>query len=99
MNWEDLRHFLALAKVGSFSEAARQLKVDHTTVARRVALLETALGLRLIDRYPRAVALTPEGSRIAELGHRMEDDAFALLRAAKGADPAINGTVRISAPP
>jgi DNA-binding transcriptional LysR family regulator len=99
MNWEDLRHFLALAKVGSFSEAARQLKVDHTTVARRVAQLEAGLGLRLIDRTPRAVALTAEGSRIAELGRGMENDAFAILRAAKGADPAISGTVRISAPP
>ena len=39
MDWEDLRHFLALAKADSLSEAARQLKVDHTTVARRVAML------------------------------------------------------------
>jgi DNA-binding transcriptional LysR family regulator len=99
MDWEDLRHFLALAKAGSFSETARQLKVDHTTVARRVAALETALDLRLIDRLPRAVMLTPDGLRIAALGGRMEEDAFAILRAAKGADAAISGPVRVSAPP
>ena len=99
MDWEDLRHFLALAKAGSLSEAARQLRVDHTTVARRVAALEAALGLRLIDRLPRAVALTPEGGHIAQLGGRMEEDAFAIVRAAKGADPAPSGPVRISAPP
>lgn len=99
MNWEDLRHFLALAKTGSFSEAGRQLNVDHTTVARRVAELEAALGLRLIDRLPRAVMLTVDGSRIAELGRRIEEDAFALVRAAGGADPEISGQVRVSAPP
>jgi DNA-binding transcriptional LysR family regulator len=99
MNWEDLRHFLVLAKAGSLSEAARQLSVDHTTVARRVAALEAALGLRLIDRLPRAVALTLEGCHIAELGSRMEDNAFAIIRAANGADQALSGSVRISAPP
>jgi DNA-binding transcriptional LysR family regulator len=99
MDWEDLRHFLALAKAGSFSEAARRLAVDHTTVARRVSALEAALGVRLIDRLPRAVVITPEGHRIAELGGRMDEDAFAILRAANGIDAAINGIVRVSAPP
>jgi DNA-binding transcriptional LysR family regulator len=99
MDWEDLRHFLALARTGSLSEAARQLAVDHTTVARRVGALEKALGLRLVDRLPRSYSLTGEGARIAELGARLEDDIFAILRTARGADPAMNGTVRVSAPP
>ncbi|MGO8953899.1 MAG: LysR family transcriptional regulator [Rhodomicrobium sp.] len=99
MNWEDLRHFLALAKTGSFSEAGRRLNVDHTTVARRVAELEAALGLRLIDRLPRAVMLTPDGIRIADLGGRMEEESFAIARAAGSAGPEIAGRVRVSAPP
>ncbi len=99
MNWEDLRHFVALAKTGSFSQAGRRLRVDHTTVARRVAVLETALGLRLIDRLPRAVLLTEDGRRIAALGERMAEDAFAILRSADGARPEIEGEVRVSAPP
>lgn len=99
MNWEDLRHFLILARSGSLSEASRQLGVDHTTVARRVTALEQALGVRLVDRLPRAYALTEDGRRIAALGERLEDDAFAVLRAARAADPAPHGTVRVSAPP
>lgn len=99
MNWEDLRHFIVLARSGSLSEAARQLGVDHTTVARRVAALEDALRLRLVDRLPRAYALTEDGHRIAALGERLEDDAFAVLRAAHAADPSPSGVVRVSAPP
>jgi DNA-binding transcriptional LysR family regulator len=99
MNWEDLRHFVMLARVGSLSEAARQLDVDHTTVARRVTALEAALGLRLVDRLPRAYALTDDGRRIAALGERLEDGAHAVLRAARAADPTPAGTVRVSAPP
>lgn len=99
MNWEDLRHFIALARTGSLSEAARHLGVDHTTVARRVAALEGALKLRLVDRLPRSYALTEDGRRIAALGERLEDGAFAVLRAAHAAAPDANGTVRVSAPP
>lgn len=99
MDWEDLRHFLAFARAASFSKAGRELGVDHTTVARRIADLEASLGVRLVDRLPRAVGLTADGRRIAELGERMEDGAFAILRAAAGADPDLKGEVRISAPP
>lgn len=99
MDWEDLRHFVVLARVGSLSGAARHLGVDHSTVARRVAALETALGVRLVDRLPRAYALTEDGRRIAALGTGLEDGAEAVLRAARAADPAPAGVVRVSAPP
>ena len=52
-DWEDLRHFGTLAREGSLSAAARRLKVDHVTVARRVAALEASLSLKLVDRRPR----------------------------------------------
>lgn len=99
MNWEDLRHFRALAQQGSFSAAARALGVDHTTVARRVSALEAVLGLRLVDRLPRSVVLTTVGAEIAELTHGAEDAAFAVLRAAEGARTGPAGPVRVSAPP
>lgn len=99
MDWENLRHFLALAEGGSLSAAARRLKVDHTTVARRVAALEEALNLRLVDRLPRAVMLTPEGERIAQLGQTANEAMFAILRAAEGSETALAGTVCVSAPP
>ncbi len=99
MNWEDLRVFLVLAELGSLSAAARRLDVDHTTVARRVGALEAALGVRLIDRLPRAVVLTEAGRRLAGRAAPMREAAFALQRAARGLDDGAGGSVRVSAPP
>ena len=98
-DWEDLRHFVALARNGGLSEAARQLKVDHATVGRRVAALEAALELRLVDRLPRKVSLTREGREIAELAAQLEQGAFAIERSAKGLTSQLAGTVQVSAPP
>ena len=44
MDWEDVRFFVALARRGSLSGAARNLGVNHATVARRIASLEAAAG-------------------------------------------------------
>ncbi|MDP2698214.1 LysR family transcriptional regulator [Thalassospira sp.] len=99
MNWEDFRYFLALADEGSFSGAARKLGVDHSTVARRVAALETAFGVRLIDRLPKAVMLTVEGQVLAERGQGALDAMFAVERAAAGAVAGVSVPLCISAPP
>ncbi|MDG9818338.1 LysR family transcriptional regulator [Pseudomonas putida] len=66
-DWEDLRHFCAFTSAGSLSAAAKTLGVDHATVARRIASLEASFKLKLVDRRPRAYALTDEGRRVAEL--------------------------------
>jgi DNA-binding transcriptional LysR family regulator len=52
MDWNDLRHVLALARDGSLAAAARRLAVDATTVARRLRAAEAALGVRLFQRMP-----------------------------------------------
>lgn len=98
-DWEDLRHFAALARDKSLSAAARRLGVDHATVARRVAALEESLRLKLVDRRPRAYVLTADGERIAALAARMEDEAYAVERAAGASQAGLAGEVTISAPP
>src|SRR6516162_8577930 len=60
-DWEDIRHFVTLAREGTLSAAARALGVDHATVARRVAALEASTGVKLVDRRPRTTTLTEEG--------------------------------------
>ena len=65
LDWENLRHLAALAKGGSLSAAARLLDVEHATVARRIAALETALSVRVVDRRGRKLLLTAEGARVA----------------------------------
>jgi DNA-binding transcriptional LysR family regulator len=99
IDWQDLRYFSVLARLGSLSAAARELAVDHATVGRRVASLERALALRLIDRLPRSSPLTAEGMAIAELAAGMDDIAQAITRRARGLTASATATVRISAPP
>jgi DNA-binding transcriptional LysR family regulator len=98
-DWQDLRVFAVLARLGSLSAAARELGVDHATVGRRVASLETELGLRLIDRLPRSCPLTTDGVAIAGLAEQMEPIARQVQRRARGAASPLAGAVRISAPP
>lgn len=51
-DWDDIRVFLALSRHHSLSGAARALAVNHATVARRIASLEQAMGMKLVDRRP-----------------------------------------------
>lgn len=99
MDWTDLQHFLALAREGSLSAAARSLSVDHVTVARRVAALEASLSLKLVDRRPRSYELTEDGKRIAGVGAPIAETVFAVERAALAAKSEIGGEIGISAPP
>lgn len=99
LDWNDLRHFVVLAREGTLSAAARALGVDHATVARRVAALEASTALKLVDRRARSYALTDDGRRIAAAAAPMEEIAFAVERAMQAAKPGISGEVSISAPP
>lgn len=98
-DWQDFHYFSVLARAGSLSAAARELGVDHATIGRRVAALERALALRLVDRLPRRSTLTPEGVAIAELVARMAGTVQAIERRAHGLTASVSATVRISAPP
>ena len=98
-DWEDLRHFLAVAQTGTLSGAARVLKVDHATVSRRLAALESSLQTQLVDRLPRACRLTATGQHIFKLASQMEANAFAIERAIRAEQSPLVGKVMLSAPP
>ncbi|KWO79806.1 LysR family transcriptional regulator [Burkholderia ubonensis] len=98
MSWDDIRYFLAVMRGGSLSAAARALRVQHSTVARRIDALEHALGIRLFDRLPRGWPPTDEGLHLAAHAARLEADAHAFARAAQGASD-LDGIVRVSASP
>jgi len=87
IDWNDLHHFVVLAREGTLSAAARALHVDHVTVARRVAALEAATALKLVDRRARSYALTDDGRRIATAASTMVEAAFAVGRAAQTPAP------------
>ena len=99
MDWSDLTFFLALARSGSLSAAAKRMGTDHSTVARRIESLERDLGIRLVDRLPRAYQLTNAGERVRDLGGAAETAIADIERYARGADRSPHGVVRISGPP
>lgn len=94
-DWEDLRYFLALARHGSLSAAARTLKVSHATVARRVASLEAALQAPLFDRKADGYAPTAQGRRIEALARTMESAAQASMDMARP-EAGLSGLVRLT---
>jgi len=69
-DWADIRVFVALARYGSLSATARALRVNHATVARRLAGLEQALGAKLFERRPTGYVLTAAGRQALEPGPR-----------------------------
>jgi DNA-binding transcriptional LysR family regulator len=98
-DWENIRHFLAVGRIGTLSGAARSLKVDHATVSRRLSALEDEIKTRLVDRQPRACRLTPIGARVFELARAMEEDAYAVERFLDASRSPLSGKVTMSAPP
>ena len=96
LDWNDLRYFLAVADDGSTLAAGRRLRVSQTTVARRIAALEEAVGLPLFDRRQAGYALTPAGTQL--LGHAREVERaatrFGDASAAEGRD--VSGVVRLT---
>ncbi len=97
-DWGDLRFFLTIARTGRLTAAARQLRVDHATVSRRVGALEVALKAKLFERHPQGYRLTEPGERLMAAAEAMETTAIGVESAISGTDSALSGTVRIGAP-
>ena len=96
MNWDDLRHVLAIARAGTLSAAAGRLGVNQTTAARRLTAIEGDLGARLFDRVDRRLVATPTGQAVIAHAEKMEGEAQLLERAVAGRDAALSGVVRVT---
>lgn len=97
IDWDDLRFILAVARAGSALRAAQALGVNQTTVMRRVASLEAAVGTDLIERKQSGYHLTPLGQRIADTAARVDEEVQALQNALRAERRALSGSVRITA--
>lgn len=95
-NWDDVRYFLAVARHGSLSAAARALGVNHTTVLRRVAALEAAYGTGLFDKQPGGYVLTAAGDEMHRVALTVEEELAAANRRLSGRDTQLSGTVRVT---
>ena len=97
-NWDDIRFFLELARKGRLVSAAQRLHVDHTTVSRRIAVLERSVDARLFDKTPTGYQLTDMGERLLPFAETMEAQSFGIHREISGKDAILTGTVRLAAP-
>lgn len=96
MDWNDFRYFLAVAKAGTLTGAARALGVEHSTVSRRLNALETVVGARLFVRGKDGFTLTPAGSDILASVESMADIVTQIERRLAGDDARADGTVRLT---
>lgn len=94
---DDLLVLLAVARTGRYTSAAAHLGLDHTTVARRIAALEAALGGRLLAQSATGWELTDRGRAAAESAGRIEAALSQLDGGGADAPDPIAGVVRMSA--
>jgi len=87
MEWSDLKIFLAAVRAGSYTAAGPQVGVNRTTVGRRVAALEAAVGRPLFLEAPTGPQPTAEGQMVLEAALRIEAEVAAMLTAIGLAPP------------
>jgi DNA-binding transcriptional LysR family regulator len=93
-----MRVFVAVAKLGSFTEAARRLQLSPSAVTRAVAQLEDQLGLTLLLRTTRSLRLTERGELYLESCQQILQDIDGAERRARGENAEPYGSLKIAAP-
>jgi DNA-binding transcriptional LysR family regulator len=83
LDWDDLRYFLEAARAQTLAGAARKLGIEHTTIGRRLAALERALGAALVLRGPDGLRLTPLGDRLLPIAEQIERTVHSLRELAE----------------
>ncbi|WP_313740405.1 LysR family transcriptional regulator [Pseudomonas sp.] len=96
LNWDDLKFFLEVARTRKASSAAKRLGVDYTTVSRRIAALEQALGTLLFEKSRTSgFLLTLEGQRLLGYAESIESTLHMACEQVSGSGMALSGHVRI----
>lgn len=95
----DLSVFIAVAEQGSFVGAGRLLGVSASAVGKRISRLEGEMGMRLLQRSTRALALTAEGETVLRRGRSMLAEAEAMRAELERASRLPGGVLRLSLPP
>jgi DNA-binding transcriptional LysR family regulator len=98
MEWDDLRVFLCIARTGQITEASKLLALDHSTISRRLARLESSLAVKLFNRAGRRLKISPAGENLMSVVANMESILLSEIGGVAGDADKISGTVRIGAP-
>ncbi|MEL7100130.1 MAG: LysR substrate-binding domain-containing protein [Pseudomonadota bacterium] len=94
-----LRYFSTLSGVLQYREAARQLGISQPSLSQQIALLEEAVGARLVERRRSGLILTPAGRDVTQRAERILGEVHALKEAARPAGDTLTGTLRLGASP
>lgn len=95
-DWDDLRVFLAIARIKRLSPAARSLGIDATTISRRIARLENALGARLFEQLAGERILTQRGTALLRHAESVEGATLDAINEIRGERHGLSGQVRLS---
>ncbi|MGY4225134.1 DNA-binding transcriptional LysR family regulator [Bradyrhizobium sp. USDA 4503] len=95
-DWDLIRSFLAVARSGRLTVGAKHLRMDHSTLSRRISALERLLGVKLFDHNVSGYALTAHGEQLLLRAETIESSIFSLDHQF-GQSSRISGTVRIGA--
>jgi len=95
---QGLQILVAIADLGSFTAAGERLGLTPSAISKAVAKIEARLGVRLLQRTTRRVALTELGEAYVTRGRRVLADLEGLEREASARDGTVRGMLRVSAP-
>lgn len=98
MDWNDLRYFLAVARLHSLTEAARELRVSQSTIARRIVALEQSLNATLFTKRTDGYSLTSSGQALLDPAEQAEAQLLWLERSAARPADDFAGVVRLAMP-
>jgi DNA-binding transcriptional LysR family regulator len=96
LSWDDFRYVKAIADTKSLAGAAENLGVNHSTVFRRLGLIEQELGTRLFERGRAGYSLTASGEEMVRLAERLGDDILCFERKVTGQDLRPTGELRVT---
>ncbi len=97
-DWDDIKYFLQVAKSGNVTAASAVLRVNHSTVSRRIRAFEEKHGVRLFERLPSGYKMTEAGSNILETAQTMEQHSQQISRQLFAHDARLQGPITITMP-
>ena len=97
-DWDDLKHFLAVAQHGSTTAAARVMNIDQSTVQRRLAALEQRIGQSLVERQTTGYQLTAYGKSALPFAQAIEQRVLAFENFLQSSARELKGVLRLTCP-
>ena len=97
-NWNDLESFLTLSRSCKLNNASKKLKIESTTIARRILRLEDKLKTKLFVRSNNVYILTDSGQKLLTYAESIETEALSINEHFLNKNLNLSGTVRIAVP-